>query len=59
MLREDDETKIVDDFLNSLISSELPEDDMAETTNEESYVFKSNDLRVTAGIGEHLNVVFM
>ena len=58
LLGEDDETEIVDYFMNSLISSKLPEDDVIETTKEDSYVFKSNGLCVTAGIGEHLNGVF-
>ena len=59
MLGEDDEPDIVDDFMNTLISSELPKEDLVETTYEESYVFKSNDLCVTSGIWEHLNGLFM
>ena len=59
LLGEDDETVIVDDFLNSMISSKLPKDDMVETTDEDSYVFKSNCLCMDAGIEEHLDDVFM
>ena len=56
LLGEDDETdeEIIDDFLNSLISSKPHEDETDEASDEES-----NDLSVTAGIGEHLNGVFM
>ena len=58
-LGEHDETDIVYDFMNSLISSEILEEDLVETTYEESYVFKSNYLCFTTCIGEHLNGVFM
>ena len=59
LLGEDDETTIVDGFLNSLISSKLPEDDMVETKDEEYCGFKSNGLCITTDIEEHLDDVFM
>ena len=59
LLGEDDEMKIEDDFLNTLISSELPEEDLVDTTNEESDVLKSNYFCAIAHNEEHLDDVFM
>ena len=58
-MNEDDEAEIIDSFLNSLISSELHEDEMVGALDEKPYVLKSNDLCKTIGNKEHLNDVFM
>ena len=55
LLEENDETKIEDDFMNSLISSELAEEYLVD---EKYDVFISNDLCVTTGNEEHLGDVF-
>ena len=61
MLGEDDETyeDIINDFLNSLISSEPHEDNMDETQDENYYVFESNALCMIVGIEECLSDVFI
>ena len=50
LLEDDDETKIEDYFLNTLICLELPDEDLVKTTDEESNVFRTDELCVFAGI---------
>ena len=61
LLGEDDEIdkEIMDDFLNSLISSEPHEDNMDETPYEKYYVFESNALCMIVGIEQYLSDVFI